>query len=127
MVFILPVNPGNTNKLSIPKQIRKRKSDNDISVTKYNSDTEGSSTVERKIKKVQLFLNEKGKGKHKGKATKKKERSLTPEVKAEAKVEKKKDEVVKVINRVGSSDQDIEIKDKTDSYNDLTQTLHKLS
>ena len=52
MVFILPVNPGNTNKLSIPKQIRKRKSDNDISVTKYNSDTEGSSTVEWKIKKV---------------------------------------------------------------------------
>ena len=46
---------------------------------------------------------------------------------AEAKVEKKKDEVVKIINRVGSSDQDIEIKDKTDSYNDLTQTLRKSS
>jgi len=46
MIFILPVNPGNTNKLSIPKQIRKRKSDNDIGVMKYDSDTEGSGTVE---------------------------------------------------------------------------------
>src|SRR5436305_6219607 len=127
MVFILPVDPGNTNKLCIPKQIRKRKSDNDISVTKYDSDMEGSGTVERKIKKAQSFLNEKGKGKHKGKATKKRERSLTPEVKTEAKVEKKKDEVVEVIDEVGSSDQDIEIEDETDSYDDLIQTLRKSS
>ena len=46
MIFILPVDPGNTNKLSIPKQIRKRKSDNDISVTKYDSNTEDSSMIE---------------------------------------------------------------------------------
>ena len=127
MVFILPVDPGNTNKLSIPKQIRKRKSDNDIGVTKYDSDTEGSGTVERKIKKARLFLNEKGKDKHKGKATKKKERSLTPEVKAEAKVKKKKDEAVEVIDGVGRGDQDIEIEDETDSHDDLIQTLRKSS
>ena len=52
---------------------------------------------------------------------------MTPEVKAEAKVEKKKDEVVKVINRVGSSDQNIEIEDKTNSHDDLIQTLRKSS
>ncbi len=127
MVFILPVDPGNTNELSIPKQIRKRKSDNDIGVTKYDSDTEGSGTVERKIKKARSFLNEKGKDKHKGKATKKKERSLTPEVKAEAKVKKKKDEAVEVIDGVGCGDQDIEIEDETDSHDDLIQTLRKSS
>jgi len=52
---------------------------------------------------------------------------LTPEIKTEAKVEKKKDEAVKIIDGVGNSDQDIEIEDKTDSYNDLIQTLRKSS
>jgi len=46
MIFILLIDSGNTNKLSIPKQIRKCKSDNDISIIKYNSDTEGSSMIE---------------------------------------------------------------------------------
>ena len=52
---------------------------------------------------------------------------MTPEVKAEAKVEKKKDKVVKVINKVGSGNQDIEIEDETDSHDDLIQTLRKSS
>ena len=52
---------------------------------------------------------------------------MTPEVKAEAKVEKKNDEAIEAIDGVGSGDQEIEIEDETDGHDDLIQTLRKSS
>ena len=131
MVFVLPVDPGDTSKLSVQKQIKKRKSDNDIGVTGYDSDTEGSNTVDRKVKKARSFLNEKRtkkeKGGRKGKIAKEMERSLTPEAKAEAKAEGKKDEVVEVFDGVGYDDWNAEIEDETDNHDNLIQTLRKSS
>ena len=40
---------------------------------------------------------------------------MTPEIKTEAKIEKKKDEAVEVIG----GDQDIEIEDETDNHDNL--------